>query len=66
MHSKVLVLDMDGGYKSICLTKIHETRGARMALSVKRLTLGLSSSHDLRVCEFEPHTRLHTDSSGPA
>ena len=33
-----------------------------MAQSVKRLTLGFGSGHDLAVCEFEPHTGLRTDS----
>ena len=36
------------------------------ALSVKRLTLGFGSGHDLTVCEFEPHVRLCADSSEPA
>ena len=34
------------------------SRGAWVAQSVKRLTLDFGSSHDLTVCEFEPHVRL--------
>ena len=36
-----------------------------MAQSVKRLTLGLSSGHDLTVREFEPQVRLCADTSDP-
>ena len=36
------------------------------AQSVKCLTLGFGSGHDLRVCEFEPCIRLHDDSVEPA
>ena len=32
-----------------------------MAQSVKHLTLGFSSGHDLTVHEFEPHIGLHVD-----
>ena len=35
-----------------------------MAQSVKRLTLGLGSGHDLTLCEFEPH--IYTDGAEPA
>ena len=37
-----------------------------MAPSVKRWTLGFSSSRNLTVCEFEPNIGLCTDSTGPA
>ena len=37
-----------------------------MAQSVKHLTLGFSSGHDLTVREFKPHIRLHSDSMEPA
>ena len=33
-----------------------------MAESVKHLTLDLGSSHDLMVCEFQPHIGLCADS----
>ena len=36
------------------------------AQSVKHLTLDFVSGHDLKVCEFEPHLRLHADSMEPA
>ena len=36
-----------------------------MAQSVKRLTPGLGSGHDLMVCEFEPRVGLFADSAGP-
>ena len=36
--------------------------GTLVAHSVKRLTLDLSSGHDLKVCEFEPHVGLCADS----
>ena len=41
-------------------------RGAWEAQSVKRPTLDFGSGHDLMVCEFEPHIRLHVDSAEPA
>ena len=41
-------------------------RGAWVAQSVKRLTLGFSSGRDLTVCEFEPHIGLCADSAEPA
>ena len=41
-------------------------QGARVAQSVKRLTLGFGSGHDLTVHEFELHIRLHADSTEPA
>ena len=34
--------------------------------SVKHLTLGFRSGHDLTVCEFKPSVGLHTDNSKPA
>ena len=42
------------------------SRGTCVAQLVKCPTLGFGSGHDLRVCEFKPHTGLHTDSSEPA
>ena len=36
-----------------------------MAQSVRRLTLDLSSGHDLTVGGFEPHVGLHSDSVEP-
>ena len=41
-------------------------KGAWVAQSVKRPTLGFSSGHDLTVCEFEPHIGLCDDSTEPA
>ena len=40
-------------------------RDAWVAQSVKHLTLGFGSGHDLMVHEFEPHIRLCVDSSEP-
>ena len=40
--------------------------GTWVAQSVKCLTLGFSSGHDLRVRELEPHIGLCTDSTEPA
>ena len=40
--------------------------GARVALSVKRLTLDFSSGHDLTVREFQPRVGLCADSAEPA
>ena len=37
-----------------------------MAQSVKCLPLDFCSGHDLTVCEFEPHVRLHADGTEPA
>ena len=37
-----------------------------MAQSVKHLTFGFGSGHDLAVCEFEPYTGLHTSGMEPA
>ena len=37
-----------------------------MALSVKHLTLGFGSGHDLTVSEVEPHIGLCADSMEPA
>ena len=49
----------------ICKTE-SRSWGAWVAQSVKHPTLDLSSGHDLTVCEFEPHIRLHADSVEPA
>ena len=38
-------------------------RGTWMVHSVKRLTLGFGSGHDLMVCEVEPHTALSAGSA---
>ena len=40
-------------------------RGAWVAQSVKRPTLGFRSSHNLRVYEFKPQIGLCTDSAEP-
>ena len=45
--------------------KIPCFRGTWAAQSIKRLTLGFGSGHDLAVCEFEPHVGLCADSSEP-
>ena len=37
-----------------------------MAQSVKSLTLGFHSGHDLTAHEFRPHIGLYTDSMEPA
>ena len=37
---------------------IQESWGSREAQSVKRLTLGFGSGHDLTAGEFEPHIGL--------
>ena len=41
-------------------------RDARMAQSVRHLTLDFGSGHDLIVCEFKPCVGLCTDSVDPA
>ena len=41
-------------------------RGACVAQSVKRPTLGFSSGHELTVCELKSHIRLSADSTEPA
>ena len=41
-------------------------RDAWVAQSVKHLTLGFGSGHDLMVCGFEPRVGLCVDSSEPA
>ena len=46
--------------------KITFSWGNWMAQSVKRLTLDLSSGHDLVVHEFKPHVGLWADSAEPA
>ena len=46
--------------------KISPNQGAWVAQSVKHLTLGFSSGHDLMDCEFEPHIGLCADSREPA
>ena len=38
-------------------------QGAWVAQSFKRLTLDLSSGHELMICEIEPHTGLCADSA---
>ena len=48
-----------------CL-QVFTTRGARVAQSVKRSTLGFGSGHDLKVCGIEPRPRLCADSEEPA
>ena len=40
-------------------TKYARSRGTWVTQLVKRLTLGFSSGHDLRVPELEPCVRLH-------
>ena len=40
-------------------------RGLWVAQSVKQLTLGFGSGHDLMFGETEPHVRLCTDSIEP-
>ena len=47
------------------LNKSHD-RGAGVAQSAKRLTLDLSSGHDLTVCETEPCVGLSADAAEPA
>ena len=37
-----------------------------MAQSVKCLTLGFGSGHDLMICEFQCHVKLCTDGVDPA
>ena len=49
--------------RSILNTKV---RGALVAQSVKSLTLGFSSGHDLTVCEFEPLVGLCVDTEEQA
>ena len=41
-------------------------KGTWVAQSVKHPTLGFGLGHDLMVCEFDPHMRLHADSAEPA
>ena len=41
-------------------------QGSWVARSVKRLSLGFGSGHDLTVREFEPGVRLCDDSAEPA
>ena len=48
------------------LIRRNTQRGAWVAQSVKHLTLGFSSGHDLAVCEFEPHIGLSAGSTEPA
>ena len=40
--------------------------GTRVVQLIKHLALGFSLSHDLTVCEFEPHIRLCADCTEPA
>ena len=46
--------------------KMCTPQGTWMAQSVKHLTLDFNSGHDLMVCEFKAHIRLHADSTEPA
>ena len=46
--------------------KTGESRVARVAQSVKCLTLDFGSGHKLAVCEIKPHMGLFTDSMQPA
>ena len=48
------------------LSLIKNSRGARVAQSVKRQTPDFGSGHDLTVREFEPRVELCADSVGPA
>ena len=48
-------------YILVCIKK--KSRDAWVPHSVKRLTLGFGSGHDLKVCEFEPHVGLCTASA---
>ena len=43
----------------------HQTRGPRVAQSVKCPTLASGSGHELTVRVFEPHVRLCADSEAP-
>ena len=43
-----------------------QMRGIWVAQSVKHLTLGFCSGHELMVCEFEPRIRLCAESVEPA
>ena len=43
-----------------------QMRGIWVAQSVKHLTLGFCSGHELMVCEFEPRIRLCAESAEPA
>ena len=52
-------------FKKIILKKAIQW-GARMAQSLKHLTLNFSSGHDLLFREFEPLIGLCTDSTEPA
>ena len=48
------------------LKNVPQRGGAWVAQSVKRLTLDLSSGHDLTVCGFEPHIGFCADGTEPA
>ena len=48
------------------LSLIKNSRGARVAQSVKRQTPDFGSGHDLMAQEFEAHVGLHTGSAEPA
>ena len=48
------------------MTNVSGGRGAWVAQSVKGLTLGFSSGHDLTVCVMGPHLGLCADSAEPA
>ena len=43
-----------------------KARGTWVAQSVKHLTLGFGSGHDLMIRGFEPHIRICADSVEPA
>ena len=47
----------------VCKHVVHW--GTWVAQSVKYLTLGFGSGHDLMVCEVKPHIRLCTDRTCP-
>ena len=53
-------------YFDLTCFKKHKGRGAWVAQSVKCLTLGFSSGHDLRVFGIGPHIGLCADSAEPA
>ena len=61
--------DSLNGKKKFCrkraFIKSTEFRGAWVAQSIKCLTLGFGTVHDLMVREFEPHVRLSLSLSLP-
>ena len=48
------------------ILKVYICRGTWVAQSVKHLTLGFSSGHDLTVCEITPRVGLSAGSMEPA